>query len=484
MTPEVRRAGKEDVWTEQEYFAACLESKKRRLGLRSSIPQDEEEAAGALPEMSDYTMEVDKWYIHSDNPKLIGALTGRYGAEERVRAKEAVFRKLLSRKVETEDLVLDFCRIDYGRELKSQITEWITSRVLSEIEENLLILAKFEARKGRRIAAWALRGVLFSATTELALSYLEGKNGYEQDEASFKGIVCELLKQHEWSEYECLFCFIGHEERSASSLFFPYAKEDKEGNFWPLKMIPALKYLRKILVGAGYVGEAYRLCQNQKASFIANGICTDDVSDAWSEIWERSKSGWLNPLEKIGREGDGETKTLAENVIEKGIAYFASTVFKQQGEIKDKLLSTEINGHIEKLFHQDPVSAQTVADGVRRFRSEVERWINGELIIKEHVLRFALAGLDMFLAFSTKSTSSQTKDYLLEVAAILQEGADLVVEEVQKANARKWERTKLLCGQILGGVFTDMVAKLIEVAQIYDTAEKIGDMEIYKGPIA
>ena len=41
MTPEVRRAGKEDVWTEQEYFAACLESKKRRLGLRSSIPQDE-----------------------------------------------------------------------------------------------------------------------------------------------------------------------------------------------------------------------------------------------------------------------------------------------------------------------------------------------------------------------------------------------------------------------------------------------------------
>lgn len=91
MTSEARQAGKEDVWTEQEYFAACLENKKRRLGLRSGIPQDEEEAAGALPEMSDYTMEVDKWYIHSDNPKLIGALTGRYDAEERIRAKEAVF---------------------------------------------------------------------------------------------------------------------------------------------------------------------------------------------------------------------------------------------------------------------------------------------------------------------------------------------------------------------------------------------------------
>ena len=483
MTLEARQAGKEDGWTEQEYFAACLENKKRRLGLRSNIPQDAEEVVGALPETDIYSIEVDKWYIHSDNPKLIGALTGRYGTEERIRAKEAIFRKLLSRKVETEDLVLDFCCIDYGRELKSQITEWITSRVLSEIEENLLILTKIEAKKGARITARALYGVLLSATTELALSYLGDKNGCKQDEASFKGIVYELLKQYEWLEYEHLSCFVGHDKRETSSLFFPYPKEDKERNFWPLKMVPALKYLHKILVGAGYVGEAYRLCQNQKASFIANGICTDDVSDAWSEIWERSKSGWLNPLEKIGREGDGKTKTLAENVIEKGIAYFAATVFKQQGEIKDKLLSTEINGHIENLFHQDPVSAQTVADGVRRFRSEVERWINGEPIIKEHVLRFALAGLDMFLVFSTKSTSSQTKDYLLEVAAILQEGADLVAEKVQKADAGGVEWTKLLCGQILGEIFTDMVAKLIEIAQIYDTAEKIGDMEIYEGPI-
>lgn len=380
-------------------------------------------------------------------------------------------------------MVLDFCRIDYGRELKSQITEWITSRVLSEIEENLLILAKFEASKGRRITARALRGVLFSATTELTLSYLEGKNGYEQDEASFKGIVYELLKQHEWSEYECLFCFIGHEERGESSLFFPYAKEGEKRSFWPLKMVPALRHLRKILVGAGYIGEAYRLCQNQKAIFIANGICTDDVSDAWSEIWERSKSGWLNPLTKIGSEGDGETKILAENVIEKGIAYFASEVFSKRGEIKNRVLSVDIKGRIEKLSSQEPAPAQKIADGVNRFRGEVEEWINGELIIKEHVLRFALAGLDMFLAFSTGSTFSQTKDYLLEVAAILQEAADLVAEKVQKADAGGVEWTKLLCDQILGEVFIDMVAKLIEVAQIYDTAEKIGDMEICEGPI-
>lgn len=105
MTLEARQAGKEDGWTEQEYFAACLENKKRRLGLRSNIPQDAEEVAGALPETDIYSIEVDKWYIHSDNPKLIGALTGRYGTEERIRAKEAIFRKLLSRKVETEDLV-------------------------------------------------------------------------------------------------------------------------------------------------------------------------------------------------------------------------------------------------------------------------------------------------------------------------------------------------------------------------------------------
>lgn len=483
MTSKVRQADKEDVWTEQEYFAACLKNKKKRLGLRSSIPQDKEEAVGTLPETSDYTMEVDKWYIHSDNPKLIGALTGQYGAEERIRAKEAVFRKLLSRNVETEDLVLDFCRIDYGRELKSQITEWVTSRVLSEIEENLLILAKFEARKGGRITAQALRGVLFSATTELALSYLEGKNGYEQDEASFKGIVYELLKQHEWSEYECLFCFIEHEERDASSLFFPYAKEGEKRSFWPLKMVPALRHLCKILAGAGYVGEAYRLCQNQKASFIANGICIEGISDAWSGIWERSKSGWLNPLTKIGREGDGETKTLAENIIEKGIAYFAAGVFRQQGEIKDKVLSTDIKGHIEKLSRQDPVSAQKVTDGVERFRGEVKEWVNGETIFKEHVLRFALAGLDIFLAFSAMSTFSQPKDYLTEVAAILQEASDLIVGKVREINAIGAEWTRLLCEKILNEVFTDMVAKLIKVAGIYDTIERIGDIEIFESPI-
>lgn len=483
MTSKVRQADKEDVWTEQEYFAACLKNKKKRLGLRSSIPQDKEEAVGTLPETSDYTMEVDKWYIHSDNPKLIGALTGQYGAEERIRAKEAVFRKLLSRKVETEDLVLDFCRIDYGRELKSQITEWVTSRILSEIEENLLILAKFEARKGGRITARALRGVLFSATTELSLSYLEDKNGHEQDEASFKGIVYELLKQHEWSEYECLFCIVEHDERETSSLFFPYAKEDKEGKFWPLKMVPALRCLCKILVGAGYVGEAYRLCQNQKASFVANEICTENISDAWSEIWERSKSGWLNPLEKIGREGGGEIKILAENVIEKGVAYFASEAFSKRGEIKDRVLSADIKGRIEKLSSEEPVSAQKVADGVDRFCGEVEKWVNGEPIFKEHVLRFALTGLDMFLAFSTRSTFSQTKDYLLEVSAILQEAADLVAEKVQKADARGVEWTRLLCEQILSEVFTDMVAKLIKVAEVYDTIERIGDIEIFESPV-
>lgn len=484
MTLEARQAGKEDGWTEQEYFAACLENKKRRLGLRSNIPQDAEEVAGALPETDIYSIEVDKWYIHSDNPKLIGALTGRYGTEERIRAKEAIFRKLLSRKVETEDLVLDFCRIDYGRELKSQITEWVTSRVLREIEENLLILTKIEAEKGARITARVLCGVLLSATTELALSYLGDKTGREQDEASFKGIVYELLKQYEWLEYEHLSCFVGHNERETSSLFFPYAKEDKKRNFWPLKMVPALRCLCKILVEAGYVGEAYRLCQNQKASFIANEICTEDISDVWSEIWERSKLGWLNPLEKIGREGDGEIKILAENVIEKGVAYFASDVFSKRGEIKNRVLSADIKDHIEKLSNQESAPAQKIADGIDSFRSEVEEWVSGEPLLKEHVLRFALAGLDMFLAFSTRATFSQTKDYFLEVSIILQEAADLVTEEVQKANTGGVEWTKLLCDQILSEVFIDMVAKLIKVAEVYDTIERIGGVEIPEGSIA
>lgn len=479
MTQEVKESSKKDELTEEEYLASCLSKLKRNRDLRHGAAQEAENTISAVNEQKPYKVEVEKWYLHSTSPELVKALSGEYGAEERVRAKESVFKSLKSEGAEVWDLILYFCRICYSHRKHSDITELLIARFLSEVNENLHLLMGMGS-----VNDHILRSVIFYAATGLAVSNLEDGVRNTQDEISFRDITCRILKEGRWVEYRHLFSFIGRDEKADESLFFPFAGTDLKRRFWAVRMIPVLRYLCEILIEEDYLGEAYGLRQRQKMSLIDNGICTKGIPDAWEGIREKVKPNWLRPLNENRAENGEDAITLADSIIEKTLSEFAVKKIwqecKTRRQVRGRMLLTDIEDRINKMAFQDAESARTVSNEVGRFIAELETWTKDQLPqSEEEILNFTLCGLDMFLAFSERGTSLLTKNYLAEIVRVLQEGREAIMEELRRKGKSEW-----FCIHISSIVFKEMVGEIIKTANIYDTIERIGGVEIPEGSTA
>ena len=96
---------------------------------------------------------------------------------------------------------------------------------------------------------------------------------------------------------------------------------------------------------------------------------------------------------------------------------------------------------------------------------------------KRKILNFALSGLEMFLALAEDVNTGLKKDYLSELVAIISDAAAKFSAGIATAaRKREGEDFKEECENLLGVLFSEMIARLFEMGKIYRTVREFSDI--------
>ena len=467
----------DDITGEVIRFQDVVNNKKKRCESGGTADREAEskQSEGQMEEgEGGYKIKVVKWALYSDSPKLLKALTGKFGARERIKAKKEVFELLMCQKMPHYELLRIFCCVSLIADYPNELIAALKPRTLRDVVENLNILKE----ESESTSGFGLRDVLIGALVELALSYECNKSFLEKDKEDFVKILSIMMEIEDWDSIAKVFDF-NLKKDWGDSAFFPLWEEgDAE---WSVKMIPPINYLCELLLEKGCFGEAYYVRQNHRLVLSEKGLGSSCLDSPWKTWAAQAKEGLLKPLSK--KELGGSSISVMEKITSEGLLKFAQGNFIYEYylcRVQMNLLKSDIKKRCIILCGQNQECQNILSAELKKCYTEISRNMKickEKTLHKRKILNFALSGLEMFLALAEDVNTGLKKDYLSELVAIISDAAAKFSAGIATAaRKREGEDFKEECENLLGVLFSEMIARLFEMGKIYRTVREFSDI--------